>query len=106
MNMMVVRTYAFQGQTPELSVPLTRDHLSVIGGLAPEGHLFMQWQDSSYKGPDVVRFLRLLLREIPGKILLVWDGARIHSCQCAKDFLVQGAAQRLHLERFQPMHWN
>jgi transposase len=96
---MVVRTYAKQGNTPVLSVPLTRDHLSVIGAMTPQGRLFMQMQDHSYKGPDVVRFLQILLREIPGKILLVWDGASIHRSQCVKDFLSQGAAKRLHLER-------
>jgi transposase len=52
-----------------------------------------------YKGPDVVRFLQILLREIPGKLLLVWDGVSIHRSQCVKDFLALGAAKRLYLER-------
>jgi hypothetical protein len=33
---------------------LTRDHLSAIGGLTPDGRMFMRLQDHSYKGPDVV----------------------------------------------------
>ena len=44
-------------------------------------------------------FLRLLLRKLPGKLLVVWDGAPIHRGQAIKDFLAHGAAQRLHLER-------
>ena len=71
---MAVRTYAPAGQTPVLDVLLTHDHLSVIGGLTTEGKICMQMQDHSYKGPDVVRFLQLLLREIPGKLLVIWDG--------------------------------
>lgn len=59
----------------------------------------MQTQDHSYKGPDVVRFLQLLTREIPGKLLVIWDGAPIHRCQAVKDFLSSGGAKRIHLER-------
>ena len=59
----------------------------------------MQTQDHSYKGPDVVRFLQLLTREIPGKLLVIWDGAPIHRCQAVKDYLAKGGAKRIHLER-------
>lgn len=96
---MAVSTYAPVGQTPILRVKLTYDHLSAIGGITPEGRIFMQTQDHSYKGPDVVRFLQLLLREIPGKILVIWDGASIHRCQVIKDFLAKGGAKRIRLER-------
>src|SRR5438105_4748705 len=96
---MAVRTYAPVGQTPVLPVKLTRDHLSAIGGITPQGRIFMQSQDHSYKGPDVVRFLQVLLREIPGKLLVIWDGASIHRGQAVKDFLTKGGAKRIHLER-------
>ena len=96
---MAVRTYAPVGQTPVLKVKLTRDHLSVMGGLTIDGRLIMHVQDTSYQGPDVVRFLQLLLRKIPGNLLVIWDGASIHRCQAVKDFLAQGGAKRIHLER-------
>jgi transposase len=96
---MAVYTYAPVGQTPVLSVKLTRDHLSVMGGITPEGRIFMQTQDHSYKGPDVVRFLQLLTREIAGKLLVIWDGAPIHRCQAVKDYLSKGGARRIHLEQ-------
>src|SRR5512142_2998759 len=96
---MAVRTYAPVGQTPTLKVKLTRDHLSAMGGITPEGKIIMQTQDHSYKGPDVVRFLLLLTREIPGKLLVIWDGAPIHRCQAVKDYLAKGGAKRIHLER-------
>ena len=75
---MLVRTYAPVGQTPVLRVPLTRDHLSAIGGLTPQGRMFMQMQERAYRAEDVVAFLRLLLRKIPGKLLVIWDGSPIH----------------------------
>ena len=96
---MAVRTYAPVGQTPVLRVPLTRDHISAIGALTPGGRLFMQTQDHSYKGEDVVYFLKQLLRQIPGNLLIIWDGSAIHHCQAIKDFLAAGAAARIHLER-------
>lgn len=35
----------------------------------------MQTQEHSDISPDVVRFWQSLLREIPGKLLMIWDGA-------------------------------
>lgn len=96
---MAVHTYAPVGKTPTLRVKLTRDHLSAMGGITPQGRIFMQTQDRSYKGPDVVRFLQLLTREIAGNLLVIWDGAPIHRCQKVKDYLAQGGAKRIYLER-------
>jgi transposase len=95
----VVRTYAPKGQTPILRVPLSHDHLSAIGAITSQGQLLFQMQRRSYTSADVVRFLRLLLRKLPGKLLVLWDGAPIHRSQLIKDFLAGGAAKRLHLER-------
>jgi transposase len=95
----VVRTYAPRGQTPILRVPLSHDHLAVISGITPAGQLLLQMQDHPYRSPDIVRFLRHLLRHIPGKLLVIWDGAPIHRGQPVKDFLAHGGGARLHLER-------
>jgi transposase len=94
---MAVRTYAPIGQTPVLRVKLTRDHLAAISAITPDGRLFMQMQDHAYRSADVVRFLRLLLRKIAGKLLVIWDGSPIHRAQEVKAFLARGAAKRLHL---------
>jgi transposase len=96
---LLVRTYAPVGQTPILKVLLTRDHLSAIGGITPEGRLFMQTQERAYRAERVVAFLRVLLRKITGKLLVIWDGSPIHRAKVIKEFLAQGAAKRLHLER-------
>ena len=49
-----------------------------MSGITPTGKLFMRVQKDSYKGKDVVRFLKHLLVNITGKILLIWDRAPIH----------------------------
>ena len=95
----VVRTYAPKGQTPILQVPLTRDHLSAISAITPQGKLFMMVQVTAFKGPAIVRFLRHLLRHIPGKLLIIWDGLPAHRGQAVKDFLTAGGTKRIHLLR-------
>jgi transposase len=47
----------------------------------------------------VVAFLRPLLRKIPGKFLVIWDGSPIHRAEVIKEIPAAGAAKRLHLER-------
>ena len=61
--------------------------------------MFTHIQHAAFTGETVVAFLRQLLRQIPGKVLVVWDGASIHRCQEVKDFLANGAVRRLQLER-------
>ena len=61
---MVLSTYAPMGKTPIIREYLTPDHLSVMSGITPKGKLYMTVQERPYKGPDVVNFLRHLLRHI------------------------------------------
>jgi transposase len=46
-----------------------------------------------------VAFLEHLRREVAGAMGIIWDGAPIHRSQVIREFLANGAAQRLHLER-------
>ena len=48
---------------------------SAISAITEEGKLYMMEQDRALKGSDVVRFLEHLLRQIAGKLLVVWDGS-------------------------------
>jgi transposase len=97
---MVVRTYAPIGQTPVLHQQLTRDHLSAMSGITLEGRLLMLEQERAFNGEDVVRFLKHLLGQIHGKVMVIWDGSSIHRSKAVKKFLREdGAASRLRLER-------
>jgi transposase len=95
----VVQTWAPCGQTPQLVVKHTKDHLSAISSITLDGRLFLQVREGSYDSAAVVGFLRVLLRKVRGRIILIWDGSPIHRGQAVKDFLRRGAAQRLHLEQ-------
>jgi len=96
---MVVHTYAPIGKTPILKENLTRDHLSAMSGITLEGKLYMIEQERAFKGEDVVRFLKHLMRQIPGKLLIIWEGSPIHRGAAVKDFLASGAFRRLKLEQ-------
>jgi transposase len=96
---MVVRTYAPVGKTPILKENLTRDHLSAMSGITLDGKLYMMEQQRAFKGDDVVRFVKHLMGQIPGKLLIIWDGSPIHRGRAVKDFLASGAASRGRLEQ-------
>lgn len=53
-------------------------------------------QDGAINSAAVMAFLEPLLREVPGRLVLLWDGVPIHGTQ---EFLANGAAQRIHVER-------
>jgi len=72
-----VRTYAPVGHTPILREWWTRDHLSAISAISPEGKLYFHSQDHSLNSDDVVAFLEHLLREVPGRMVIIWDGSPI-----------------------------
>lgn len=95
----MVRTFAPRGKTPVLRERWTRDHLSAISGITIKGKLYMMVQEMAYQSTDVVRFLRHLHRHIPGKVLVLWDGAPIHRSKVIKGFLAAGAARWLRLEQ-------
>ena len=94
---MLIRTWALRGHTPTLTVPLSYDHRAVMGGITLDGR-FLTWQlDHACRGEDCVYFLRHVLRHIPGKVLVIWDGLPAHRSQAVKAFLREAAAQRLWL---------
>jgi DDE superfamily endonuclease len=74
----VVRTQAPVGHTPTLREWWTRHHLSAISAISPEGKLYFACRDRAINLEDVVAFLEHLLREVPGCMVIIWDGAPIH----------------------------
>lgn len=97
-----MRTYAPRGQTPILRVPRKWDRLSVISAITPDGRLLTRIQPSSFNGATVVQFLRQLLRQIDGQLLVIWDGLPAHRGTAVKTFLQQGACARIHLAALPP----
>lgn len=91
-------TYAPKRKTPVLHHKLSRDHLSVISGITEQGGMYVQIHEKSIKGEGALEFLKHVLTYVPGKVLVIWDGAPIHKCQLIRDFLKNGTQGRLELE--------
>lgn len=96
----VVKTYAPRGQTPSLHPRLTRDHLSVMSGITPQGQLYTLTRTRPLTSAESVTFLFHVGRLIGGKLLVIWDGAPIHRSALVKEFLAAGGAGFVHLEQF------
>jgi transposase len=94
-----VATYAPVGETPVLEEMLTRDHLSAISAVTPEGLLRMQVYEEAITGAEVVRFLKHLSARLPGgRFWIFWDGAPIHRSRVVQQFLATAPAGRFRIE--------
>ncbi len=83
----LVRTYAPEAHTPVIREKQTRDHLSVMGGMTPEGKVYTLARQESLNGLHTVEFLQHLLRVAGKRLLVIWDGSPIHRRQAVRDFV-------------------
>lgn len=101
------KMWAPRGQTPQLVYHTGKPRkLSVIGGLCYPGsscssleqpRLFTQWHPGqSVDQQAVMQFLRRLLDECPGQVIVVWDNLPAHRSKLVKAFC--RAHHRLWLE--------
>lgn len=70
--------------------------LSAIAGVTWWNFYFRLFP-GAIRSPQVVGFLKHLLRHIPGKLLVIWDGLRTHRSRLVKAFLAEQQG-RLQLE--------
>ena len=95
----ILRSYAPVGKTPILKVFHTRDHLSMMSAITPQGWLFTRTRYEALNGMDSVHFLTHLHSQTHRKLLVIWDGSPIHRNTDVRDYLVNGAVKHIHLER-------
>jgi transposase len=95
----VVKTFAPEGETPVVEGSESRDHVSAISAITPEGRLLTGMQEEAFDRHDIVDFLRHVLRHIDGNVLVIWDGLPAHRSQKVKDFLSETEEGRVHLEQ-------
>ena len=93
----VVRTYAPEGRPPILREKQTRDHLSVMGGMTPEGRGYTLTRRKSLNGRHSIECLLHLLRVAGRQLLVIWDGSPIHRRAEVKEF-VSGTRGKVWLE--------
>ena len=97
----VVKTYAPKGQTPVVDEWQTRDHLSVMGGVTPQGKVYSLVRPKSLNGLHSIEFLVHLGRLVGDRLLVIWDGSPIHRRAEVKEFVAE-AGGAIHLEPLPP----
>src|SRR5436305_1422875 len=71
------RTWAPRGQTPVLQYHFNWKTLSAMAGVT-WWNFYFRLYPGTIRSPQVIEFLTHLLRHLPGKLLIVWDGLRSH----------------------------
>jgi len=91
------RTWAPRGQTPLLQETFNWKSLSLIGGMVL-WQFYFQLYPGSIRSLQVVEFLKHLQRHVPGKLLVLWDGASIHRSTMVQDYIASTGG-RIEVER-------
>jgi transposase len=94
-----VRTFAPVGETPVLHEFVTREHISAISGITPEGKLLVKTQDHTFDGAEAASFLKHLVKIVSERLLVVWDGSPIHGSNAVHRFLTSKRGKGVWLER-------
>jgi transposase len=89
-----VRTWSPRGQTPVLQHHFNWKSLSVIAGITFYNFYF-QLHDKSIKSPQIIEFLRHLMRQVAGNLLIIWDGLPAHRSRLTQDFIASTAGRIL-----------
>jgi transposase len=97
----VVKTYGPKGQTPVVDEWQTRDHLSVMAGVTPQGKVYSLVRPTSLNGLHSIEFLLHLGRLAGDRLLVIWDGSPIHRRVELQEF-VEEAGDAIHLEPLPP----
>jgi len=99
----VRKTWSPIGQTPIIRHRERHDRISAISGIAVSPKLFhcvlyCQLYENNIQGEEVACFLRHLLRQIRGHLIVLLDNGKIHRGDPVQEML--GRTRRLHLVPF------
>ena len=66
--------------------------------------MYYQVRHSSFNGAAIVRFLKKMQQTFRKKMILIWDGAKIHTCEQVKHYLQEQekATRKVWLEKLPP----
>jgi transposase len=99
----VRRTWGPVGQTPILPYHYRHDRISAISGIAVSPKtfhctLYCQLYEDNIQGEEVALFLRHLLRQVRGHLIVFLDNGKIHRADPVQELLSR--TRRLHLVPF------
>lgn len=99
----VRKTWSPVGQTPLLRYRYRHDRISAISGIAVSPKrfhcaLYCQLYEDNIQGEEVLTFLRYLLLQIRGHLIVLLDNGTIHRGEPVRELLAR--TSRLHLVPF------
>jgi transposase len=89
------------GQTPVVTHCYRGPKFSAISGVSDRGKLYILVRRGTIATPQVLVFLRHLLRHVRGRIILVWDNVKPHKAVSVRRF-VHDHSGRISLEYLPP----
>ena len=85
------------GKTPEIVHPFSWKKLSVISVVTTTGRMYFRIHGGkTIRAEDVTAFLRQALRQLPGQIILYWDGLPQHRSKKVRRFLEKHPRLQVH----------
>jgi len=101
----VHKTWSPVGQTPIVFHRYDHDRISAISGIAVSPKrfhctLYCQLYEDNLHGEEVAAFLRQLLRQVRGHLMVLLDNGKIHRGDPVQELLTR--TSRLHLVPFPP----
>jgi transposase len=94
----VVKTYGPKGHPPVVDEWQTHDHLSIMGGLTTQGHVYTLVRPKPLTGVETIAFLEHLGRQIQGPALVIWDRSPIHRRALVTEFIEAIGPEGLQVE--------
>jgi len=98
----VQTTYSEKGKTPILRDACKYTHLSIASGISEDGDIIYQVRQNSFNGPAMLLFLKEIIKRVKKKVLIIWDGAKIHMCEVVKKFLTEQKPDKIWLVKTPP----
>jgi transposase len=101
----VRKTWSPIGQTPIVRHRYRHDRISAISGIAVSPTrfhcaLYCHLYEDNIQSDEVAVFLRHLLRQVPGHLIVLLDNGRIHRGEAVEELLAR--TSRLHVEPLPP----
>ena len=90
-------TWGQRGATPIVRVSGTRRRINVISVVSPRGRLWFRCYKGTLNAPLFIEFLKAMLRDIRGHIVLILDKHPAHVAAATRRF-IQENAKRLSVE--------
>jgi hypothetical protein len=75
-----------------------RDHLAVMGGLTPEGKLYVLVREEVLTGLHTIVFLEHVMHCLGPRLLVIWDGSPIHRRSEVQQFLASASGRGIMVE--------